>query len=387
MRRSSVMMPRRCEPGAAAGGRSPPGSRASADYTTRVRHSGRPQLRYWRPGPAYGLTGRALKGGRLDDERLRRLRLAAQRLTPATAAADVSAAARAVVGVQAQDVRAAGLALRSRVPGLRRAGVDGSALVRTWTARGTVHLIDPADRPWLHAALGPRNRARFDAAMRQRGDYETAVGMLDDIVTVLRDGPLDRAGLLRELAARGHPGLSQRSVNVLMPWAAAQGLVAGLPDGRYRAAEPPPPVDPELALATLARRYLAGYGPAAAEDLAWWSGLPLGTARRALAALDDTEADGDLRALPGTLDTAPPPAPPALLLAAFDTTRLGYRTRAPLVAARDDRRVLPGGGMLRPAVLIDGLAAGTWTLSVTGKRRTVTIGWFRQPAESAELRA
>jgi len=145
--------------------------------------------------------------------------------------ADAGAAARAVVGVQAQDVRAAGLALRSRVPGLRRAGVDGSALVRTWTARGTVHLIDPADRPWLHAALGPRNRARFDAAMRQRGDYETAVGMLDDIVTVLRDGPLDRAGLLRELAARGHPGLGQRSVNVLMPWAAAQGLVTGLPDG------------------------------------------------------------------------------------------------------------------------------------------------------------
>ena len=191
---------------------------------------------------------------------MRRLRLAAQRLTPATAAADPGAAARAVVGVQAQDVRAAGLALRSRVPGLRRAGVDGSGLIRTWAARGTVHLIDPADWPWLYAALGARNRARFDAAMRQRGDYDAATGMLDDLVAVLRERPLDRAGLLGELAARGHPGLGQRSVNVLMPWAAAQGLVAGLPDGRYRAAEPPPAVDAELALATLARRYLAGYG-------------------------------------------------------------------------------------------------------------------------------
>ena len=176
-------------------------------------------------------------------------------------------------------MRAAGLALRSRVPGLRRADVDGSGLIRTWTARGTVHLIDPADWPWLHAALGARNRARFDAAMRQRGDYDAAAGMLGDLVAVLRDRPLDRAGLLRDLAARGHPGLGQRSVNVLMPWAAAQGLVAGLPDGRYRAAEPPPAVDAELALATLARRYLAGYGPAAAADLASWSGLPLGAAR------------------------------------------------------------------------------------------------------------
>ena len=298
----------------------------------------------------------------------------------------MSAAARAVVGVQAQDVRAAALALRSRVPGLRRADVNGSGLIRTWTVRGTVHLIDLSDWPWLHGALGSRNQARFDAAMRQRGDYETAVGMLDDIVTVLRDGPLDRAGLLRELAARGHPGLSPRSVNVLMPWAAAQGLVAGLPDGRYRAAGPPPPVDPELALATLARRYLAGYGPAAAEDLAWWSGLPLGTARRALAAVGPTEAAGELLALPGRLDTVPPPPPRALLLAAFDTAMLGYRRRAPLVAAADDRRILPGGGMLHPAVLIDGLAAGTWTVTATRGQCRVSIHWFRRPAEPLELR-
>jgi hypothetical protein len=325
--------------------------------------------------------------GRLDEERLRRFRLAAQCLTPATAAADVSGAARAVVGVQAQDVRAAGLALRSRVPGLRRADVDGSGLIRTWTVRGTVHLIDASDWPWLQAALGSRNRARFDAAMRQRGDHDVAVGMLGDIVAVLRDRPLDRAGLLRELAARGHPGLGQRSINVLMPWAAAQGFVAGLPDGRYRAAEPPAAVDAELALVTLARRYLAGYGPAAAVDLASWSGLPLGTARRALAVLGPTETVGELLALPGTLDAKPPPAPPALLLAAFDTTMLGYRSRAPLVAARDDRRILPGGGMIRPAVLMDGLAAATWTLTTRGERRSVAIDWFRRPTESPELRA
>lgn len=310
----------------------------------------------------------------VDDERLRRLRLAAQRLTPRTAAGDVAEAARAVIGVQAQDVRAAGLALRSRVPGLRRADVDGSGLVRIWAMRGTVHLVDPSDLPWLDTVLGPRNRARFDAEMRKRGDYDVAVRMVDDIAGVLSSRPLDRAGLLRELAARGHPGLGQRSVNVLMPWVVSQGLAVGLSDGRYRAAAPPGAVDPELALATLARRYLAGYGPAGAADLAWWSGLPLSVARRGLAAAGDDE----LRELPGTRDE---PAPRALLLAAFDTLMLGYRSRSPVVAAADDRQVLPGGGMLRPVVLIDGVAAGTWTLT----RGTVTIRWFRRPAEPAEL--
>jgi hypothetical protein len=66
---------------------------------------------------------------------------------------------------------------------------------------------------------------------------------LDDIVALLGERALDRAGLLRELAARGHPGLGQCSINVLMPWAAAQGLIVGLPDGRYRAAQPPATVD------------------------------------------------------------------------------------------------------------------------------------------------
>ena len=61
--------------------------------------------------------------------------------------------------------------------------------------------------------------------------------------------------------------------------------------------------------------------------------------------------------------------------------------RAPLVAAADDRRILPGGGMLRPAVLIDGVAAGTWSLTARGGRRTVAIDWFRDPAGSAGLRA
>ena len=326
-------------------------------------------------------------GAVLPDERLRGYRLAAQRLTAATAAAGAAEAARAVVGVQAQDVRAAGLALSSRVPGLRRADVDRSGLVRTWTVRGTVHLIDAGDLPWLDAVIGPRNRERFDAEMRKRGDYETAAGMLDDLVAVLAEQPLNRAGLLAELDRRGHPALGQRSVNVLMPWAAAQGLVAGLADGRYRATQPPPAVDADLALATLARRYLAGYGPAAAADLAWWSGLPLTTARRALDALEHTEAAGGLLALPGTFDSAPAPVPPALLLAAFDTTMLGWRAREPLVAGTDDRHVQHGGGMLRPVVLIDGRAAGIWSLKPRSGRPTVAIDWFGRPADSPGLRA
>lgn len=282
------------------------------------------------------------------------LRLAAQRLS--VRAATALEAARAVVGVQAQDVRAAGLALRSRVRGLERADLDG--LVRTWTVRGTLHLIDPADRPWLHALTAAGNLRQFERALERRGALELARRVrLDDV-------PRTRAELMP-------PELTGPAVNVVLPWLAAQGRLLGLPDGRFRAAEPPPPVDADEALATLGRRYFAGYASADAEDLAAWSGLGLRVARRAL------EAAGSFPPAP------PPPAPPALLLAPFDTLMLGYRTREPVVAAAHADRVLRGGGMVRAVVLVDGRAAGTWT-APAGR---VSIDWFGRPAAERTLAA
>jgi hypothetical protein len=290
-------------------------------------------------------------------DRLRRLRLAAQRLS--SPAGDAHEAARAVVGVQAQDLRAAGLALRSRVPGLERAGLSG--LVRTWTVRGTLHLIDPADRPWLHALFGRAHLKRFERALEVRGGLEIARDVLDKF---------DETPRLRGELMPGE--MPPRAVNVALPWMASQGRVIGLPDDRWRAADPPPAVDADEALATLGRRYLDGYGPAEADDLAAWSGLGVGAARRAFAAAGDVAPADD-----------PPAAPPGLLLAAFDTLMLGYRSRAPFVAQKDGTRVLPGGGMLRPVVLAGGRATGTW--SAAGGR--VQIEWFGRKSPARALAA
>jgi len=317
------------------------------------------------------------------------MRLASQRLTPETAAADALEAARAVVGIQAQDLRAMGLALRSRVPGLERAAIiEHPELVRTWTVRGTVHLVAADDLPWLHALTGPRNARRFELLIAKRGNLEHARSILSDLVATLeREGPLSRAALLERLAQRGHPSLGPSSVNVLMPWVAAQGLIAGLPDGRFRAAEPPPPVEEDEALAVLAARYLAGYGPAGAADLAKWSGLPVSSARRALEAAGERERSIELLALPGTFEAEPPEAPPALLLAPFDTSMLGWRTREPLVAAGRDERVLPGGGIVKAVLLTRGRAAATWRVEGSGRRRRLVLDRFGRPAPAGALRA
>lgn len=318
--------------------------------------------------------------------KLLRLRLAAQRLTKATAAASAEEAAAAVCGIQAQDVRAAGLAVRSRVPGIERAEIDADAsLLRTWTVRGTVHLIAAADRPWLHALTAERNRRYYESLIDKRGALDAANAALPAMVSMLEEGaPLKRAELLAGLEERGLPSLGPRAVNVIMPWACVAGPIVGLSDGRFRLADAPAAVDEDQALATLARRYLAGYGPATEADLAKWSGLPLTSCRRALDAAAELERAGHLLALPGTLDSDPPEPPRAALLAAFDTSMLGWESREPIVRAVHDRHVLPGGGIVRAVALARGLAAATWRLEGSGRRRRLLLERFgRGPAKRA----
>jgi Winged helix DNA-binding domain len=306
------------------------------------------------------------------DERLRGARLAAQRLTSATACTSAEEAALAVIGIQAQDLRAAGLGLRSRVPGLTRGAVRAAPLVRTWTVRGTVHLIAASDRPWLHALLAERNARMFGARFERFGIVEALNAMRSDVVELCAERPRDRASILRALVKRGHPSLEQGPINTFVPWLSTQGLIVTDIDGLLHAADPPPAVDRDEALAILGARYRAGYGPCDATDLAKWSSLPITRARRAL---DAAGPQNDADAWP----TADPP--PCLLLAAFDTLMLGHRTREPFVAAEDDHHILKGGGMLKPVVLSDGVATGTWSI----KQGRPEPAWFNRPATGAAL--
>jgi Winged helix DNA-binding domain len=306
------------------------------------------------------------------DERLRRTRLAAQRLTPATACTSAEEAARVVIGVQAQDLRAAALALRSRVPGLTRGAVRAAALLRTWTVRGTVHLIAASDRPWLHALLAARNARMFGARFERFGIVEEINAMRGDVVELCAERPRDRASLLRALVERGHPSLEQGPINTFVPWLSTQGLIVTDIDGLLHAADPPPTVDHDEALAILGTRYRAGYDPCDATDLAKWSSLPITQARRALDAA---------RPLSGADVWPIDDPPPCLLLAAFDTLMLGYRTREPFVAAEHDHHVLKGGGMLKPVALSDGAATGIWSIA----KGRPEPSWFGRPAPAAAL--
>jgi hypothetical protein len=308
------------------------------------------------------------------EQRVDDARLGAQLLSgpPATGPVDV---VDRLLAVQAQDLRGARLAVRVRTSGLSasdvdRALTDDRSLVVCWLNRGTLHLVRREDYGWLHLLTTPQLATGNARRLAQEGvsprEAERGVEVVVDALAT--EGPLTRAVLRDRLAAAGVPVAGQALVHVLalasLRGAVVRGPVVGSDQAFVlvddwlgpRPAEP----DRDAALTTLARRYLAGHGPATDRDLAKWAGLPLGDVRRGLTLLDDELERGQdgLVDLVGRGDAGPPPPP--RLLGAFDPLLHGWTSREPVLGAYT--HVVTTNGLFRPFALVDGRAAATWGL-------------------------
>ncbi len=126
----------------------------------------------------------------------------------------------------------------------------------------------------------------------------------------------------------------------------------------------------DAAHAELVRRYLAAYGPAEPEDMAAWSGLSVSQARAGSEMVSGELLEVEfgrspawiLKSRAAWLDEHPGGRVVVRFLPSFDPYLLGYRNRDLSVPQRYANRVHPGGGVLRPALLVDGVVAGTWKL-------------------------
>ena len=156
---------------------------------------------------------------------------------------------------------------------------------------------------------------------------------------------------------------------------------AWVPGGRVLGRD----LDEEEALAEVALRYVRGHGPASAQDLARWTGLPLGSVRRGLATVADRlvalDVDGrSLHVEPGLLDVFEEHRTDArrtMLLPGFDEMVLGYADRSVTIAPEHADRIVPGGnGVFRPTVVHDGRAVGVWRVVGSGTRRRVAAEPF-----------
>jgi hypothetical protein len=286
----------------------------------------------------------------------------------------VQAAGR-LLAVQAQDPRGARLAVRARTAGVTAADVDRAlseerSLLITWLNRGTLHLVRSEDYPWLHALTTPPLLTSSARRLRQEGVSSAAAerGVETIEKALVEEGPLTRAQLRERLDSAGVRTEGQALVHLLFLTTLRGVAVRGPMVGKEHAYAltrdwfgPQKAVDREAALAELARRYLAGHGPADERDLARWAGLPLRDARAGLAAISSEL----LERQDGLVDLARrPPAealPPPRLLGAFDPLLLGWTSREEVVGPH--KMLVTMNGIFRPFALVGGRAVATWRLA------------------------
>jgi hypothetical protein len=295
-----------------------------------------------------------------------------------------------LLAVQAQDLRAARLAVRCRTTGLSAADVDrelgNRTLVVTWLNRGTIHLVRSEDYWWLQRLTTPQLSTGNARRLAQEGvspaQADRGVAVIEAAITA--NGPMTRAELRLLVSAADVPVAGQAMVHILF-LSALRGLtVRGPVIGGDQAfvlvrdwlGDPPMVTNRDTALSELARRFLAGHGPADDRDLAKWAGITVGDARRGLRAVG-----ADLEERPGgQVDLAGRPAPNGRrrprLLGGFDPLLHGWRDREPVLGG--NQTIVTMNGVFRPFALVGGRAVATWSMPA-GRVRLEPFGRIAAP--------
>ncbi len=343
--------------------------------------------------------------------RVAALRLRRQHLmdpAPRDALLDV---VRSLVGVQAQVLSSAELALGTRVAGLTRAAIADAlwrerSLVKTWAMRGTLHLVAAHELPELVAALGTRTNHLKPIALRYFGaTAEQHQHLLDAIGSTLTAEPMTRAALAGAVADRlGDPEVATKvsgSWGTFFKPAAGRGLLCFGPDeGRnvtfvrpsaWLGREMPEPS--QGAVAAVIDRHLAAFPGSSRPELARWWGVSAGDLRPALDILADrftTVSVEGTKALVRRADleelAAVEPATGLRLLGGFDPYTLSLEKAAEPLVPRARRSLVSREAGWISAVLLDGgRVAGTWTHEIRPKAIAIRVTPWRR-LSNAEAR-
>jgi hypothetical protein len=285
--------------------------------------------------------------------------------------------ARRLCGIHAQVASSAEAAatLRSAAPpDLERSLFHDRLLVRTWAARGTLHLLPAADLGVWVAAMSTRTRETTGSWLRYHG--VTAEQMADTLAAVpdlLGDEPMTREELAAAIVrATGHDDLleplTQGFGAILKPLAFRGLLCSGPPRGRNVTFVAPAawfgpfdavPVDDAIDRLVLA--YLDTYGPAGPDEFARWFDLKPALAKKSFSRLGDRLREvAGFGSLPAGSTVATPDRDTVLLLPAFDPYTVGSLRQLESVSSGPRSAVSRPQGWISPVLVVNGRIEGTW---------------------------
>lgn len=331
-----------------------------------------------------------------------RWRLAQQHLLTRVEAADLLPVVKRLVGVQAQLMSAAELALWVRVQGLTPSDIQRALwterqLVKTWAMRGTLHLLTATDFGHLVSAWAATTVKRPPSYYTyHKVTSAELTAIIETVPLVLSATPLTREELAAAVVERtGNPNLSEVLLSgwgaLLKPSARRGDICFGPSDGQHVTFVRPDQwlgsweaQEPTGALQAVARTFLTTYGPATLEEFARWWGIDEAQARKLFKGMADeltaVEVEGwqahCLTSLVTALTTAEP-VHTVRLLPYFDPYTIAIARHSDfLLSPAQKNKVYRAQGWISPVILVDGQLTGVWEHMIKRERTEVVVTLF-----------
>jgi len=327
---------------------------------------------------------------------LNRATLARQMLLQRAALPVVTAVER-LAALQAQWAPSPYIALWSRLESFDRSRLWDAiekrhTVIRARLMRGTLHLVSARDFYAYAVATQDLQRGAWNRLQVGQGVDPKAVARLavafareprlkEDVVAHLTERLGSFGGPYKWLIWRfvsahadlvsAPPGGHWSYGGTDAPYVAARHWIAG----GARPAE-------EDAIALLIKRYLGAFGPASLADIAQFAGQAPPRIRPVLERLARTlRRFTDEQGRPVfDLPRAPRPAAdtevPVRFLPRYDELLIGYEHRDRVIAAKYRGAVYTKNALIEAVFLVDGMAAGTWSLETTRTDAVVRIRPF-----------
>ena len=288
-----------------------------------------------------------------------------------------------LAGMQAQEPKPPFIGLWSRIDGfgaddLREALRSGDVL-RATLMRATLHLWSARDYGRLRSALQPALDAAMASILKARGEGIVVDDVLAAARGLLAGGRAMTFDEIRDALSERFPDVDHRALGYVTRTGLPLAMVPsddpwGFPrDSQFGLVSD---VDEHAGTDALVRRYLAAFGPATPADAQMWSGLK--RLNDAFAALDLEEVDKGLFDLPGAPRPGGDAAAPVRFLPAFDNMLLAHRDRSRIIDDEHRPKVVTKNLRIHPTFLVDGFAAGIWSVKATKKKATLTLEPFRK---------
>lgn len=315
-------------------------------------------------------------------DHLRGVRLIAQLLAPSTARPHTPSTAVGVakhmLATQAQNRPASRMAidLRSGTQGGTAEAIGSSLLIRTWSQRGTHHLLAAEDVRWMTLLCSPRILAASAKRRSSLGLDSAAVDRARDILTERAKQPVPRTEAYALFASVGVDPSENRGQHLLRHFGGEGTIVQGPPQGAEDTFVLLDSVcvlslglEGDAALEEMTVRYVRARGAATAKDLQWWSGLTVAQVRRGL---ELAARSGEIHPVTGphgesmwmpswardvTDAEICQALEPELLLPAFDEYLLSYADRSHVMDMEHSTTIGPGkNGVFRAFRVVAGEA-------------------------------